>query len=124
MAIGMTNCDLCKSWISREEVATHNCKNNTQKENKMELKKQVAYPVGLRITGVRMMTKLELMAEGWEDSFGGFPVVLELEDGGKIYASSDPEGNDSGCLFGMTEKREAIVISPLTQEMINESKKA
>jgi hypothetical protein len=87
-------------------------------------KEQVAYPIGLRITGVRMMTKLELMAEGWEENFGGFPVVLELEDGGKIYASSDPEGNDSGCLFGMTEKREAIIISPLTQEMIDEGKTA
>jgi hypothetical protein len=123
MAIGMTNCDLCKSWISREEVATHNCKNNTQKENKMQLQ-NVAYPIGLKITNIRMMTKLELEAEGWEESYGGFPVVIELEDGGKLYASSDPEGNDSGCIFGMTEKGEAIIISPLTQEMIDEGRKA
>lgn len=123
MAIGMTNCDLCKSWISREEVTTHNCKNNTQKENKMQVQ-NVAYPIGLKVTNVRMMTTDEMFNEGWEESFGGFPVVLEFNDGSKVYASSDPEGNDAGCLFGVTKDGQEIVVSPLTQEMINEGKKS
>jgi hypothetical protein len=76
-------------------------------------KTKVAYPVGLKITGVRMMTKDELAQEGWEEYFGGYPVALILEDGGKIYASSDPEGNDSGCLFGVTGDNLQITIAPL-----------
>jgi len=90
----------------------------------MTIEQKVAYPIGLKIVNVRMMTKLELEAEGWEENYGGFPVVLELEDGGKIYASSDPEGNDAGCLFGMTKENEAIIVSPLTDEMIKEGKTA
>lgn len=83
---------------------------------------QVAYPVGLKVKEVRMMNSLELESEGWEDSYGGFPVVIVFEDGSKIYASSDPEGNDSGCLFGMTKDGESIIVSPLTDEMIAEGK--
>lgn len=79
---------------------------------------KVAHPVGLRVTEVRMMTKLELEAEGWEESWGGFPVMLVFEDGSKIYASSDPEGNDAGCLFGMTKGGQTIMISPIDDQMI------
>jgi hypothetical protein len=85
---------------------------------------QVAYPVGLKVTDVRMMTDAELNAEGWEKSWGGFPVMIIFEDGSKIYASSDPEGNDSGCLFGMTSKGESIIVSPLTDEMIEEGRRS
>lgn len=85
---------------------------------------QVAYPVGLTVTAVRMMTKDELEAEGWENYYGGFPVAIVFNDGSKVYASSDPEGNNAGCLFGMTKDEEAIIISPLTQEMIEEGKKS
>lgn len=81
---------------------------------------KVAYPVGLRVTEVRMMNNLELMAEGWEDYYGGYPVMIVFEDGSKIYASSDPEGNDAGCLFGMTSKGESIIVSPLDDQMIKE----
>lgn len=83
---------------------------------------QVAYPIGLKIKDVRMMTKEELDAEGWDESFHDFPVAIILEDGGKIYGSADPEGNGPGCLFGVTKDNESIIISPLTQEMINEGK--
>lgn len=83
---------------------------------------RVAYPVGLKIIDVRMMTKDELATEGWDESFGDFPVVIVLSDGGKIYASSDPEGNGPGCLFGVTKRGEEITISPITQEMIDEDK--
>lgn len=83
----------------------------------------VAYPIGLRVTNVRMMTKDELSDEGWDHSFGGFPVVIEFEDGSKIYGASDPEGNDAGCLFGMTKDGEALIVSPLlTNEMVKDGK--
>lgn len=83
---------------------------------------QVAYPIGLKVSNVRMMTKLELSAEGWEESYGGFPVVIEFNDGSKVYASSDPEGNNAGCIFGLTKNGESIIVSPLTKEMIEERK--
>lgn len=83
---------------------------------------KVAHPVGLKVTDVRMMTKGELDSEGWEESFGDFPVVIVFEDGSKIYASCDPEGNGPGCLFGVTKNKEQIIISPLTNEMITEGK--
>lgn len=86
----------------------------------MSKTEQVAYPIGLKVTEVRMMTNAELMAECWEKSWGGFPVVIVFEDGSKIYASSDPEGNDAGCLFGMTSKGESIIVSPLDEQMIKE----
>lgn len=76
-------------------------------------KTRVAYPVGLRVTNVRMMTSDELNNEGWDESFGGYPVAVIFEDGSKIYASSDPEGNDSGCLFGITASGQSIVVSPI-----------
>jgi hypothetical protein len=62
--------------------------------------------------------EVELEAEGWQESWGGFPVVLVFEDGSKIYASSDPEGNDAGCLFGMTKGGQTIMISPIDDQMI------
>lgn len=83
---------------------------------------KVAYPVGLMIVGIRMMTNEELENEGWEDSYGRYPVVLILEDGGKIYASSDPEGNDSGCLFGIAGSGEEITIAPLADIIKKEIK--
>lgn len=79
---------------------------------------QVAHPIGLRVADVRMMTKLELEAEGWQETWGSFPVVLVFEDGSKVYASSDPEGNDAGCLFGMTKNGQTIMISPIDDQMI------
>lgn len=87
-------------------------------------KKQVAFPVGLKVTDVRMMTNEELEAEGWESTWGSFAVVLIFEDGSKVYASSDEEGNDVGCLFGMTGNGTAVVISPLTEGMTSDKVKA
>ena len=83
-------------------------------------KKQVAFPVGLKVTDVRMMTKEELENECWDESWGSFAVVLIFEDGSKVYASSDPEGNDVGCLFGMTKNGTAVTISPLTEGMTSD----
>lgn len=97
---------------------------NNRKNKKMNKVEQVAYPIGLKVKEVRMMNNLELMAEGWENYYGGYPVVLVFDDGSKIYASSDPEGNNAGCLFGLTSKGESIIISPLDDEMIKEGKTA
>jgi len=91
---------------------------------KMSKNNQVAYPIGLTVVEVRMMTKLELEAEGWENYYGGYPVALIFNDGSKIFASSDPEGNNVGCLFGMTSKGESIIVSPLDDAMIKEGKTA
>ena len=74
---------------------------------------KAAYPVGLMVAEVRMLTKEELKAEGWENSRGGYPVAIVFNDGSKIYASSDPEGNNVGCMFGVTSDGETIIVSPL-----------
>ena len=87
-------------------------------------KVQVAYPIGLKVKDVRMMTEDELKAEGWENYYGGYPVVIIFDDFSKIYASSDPEGNNVGCLFGITTSGEAIVVSPLDEAMLQEGKTA
>ena len=80
----------------------------------------VAYPIGLRVADVRMMTKAELENECWEDNWGSFAVAIIFEDGSKVYASSDPEGNDVGCLFGETKDGQQVVISPLDDQMIKD----
>jgi len=56
---------------------------------------------GQKIVDVREMTKQEMDSEGWE---GNKPSVLVLEDGSKIYPSSDEEGNSAGSLFGQKGK--------------------
>lgn len=76
-------------------------------------KVQVAYPVGLTIMDVRAMTKEEIELEGWEDFNYVDTSVIILSDGGKIYASCDPEGNGPGCLYGQTNDGQQIYISPL-----------
>lgn len=83
--------------------------------------KYTAFPVGLTVKDVRLMTKVELEEEGWEESWGGYPVVLIFNDGSKVYASSDPEGNDAGTLFGVTGKGNMVQIAPLSGDMIPES---
>lgn len=54
--------------------------------------------VGKTIGSVRKMTQKELDAEGWSFT-QGFEVVLELDDGGSIYAMQDPEGNGPGVMI-------------------------
>ena len=79
---------------------------------------KVAYPVGLKVTEVRMLTKEELKAEGWQNYYGGYPVAIVFDDGSKIYASSDPEGNNVGCMFGVTSDGETIIVSPLEDAVV------
>ena len=56
------------------------------------------WPVGLKITAVRPMTREELCGEAWPLTADP-PAVVELEDGSVFYASRDGEGNGPGALF-------------------------
>lgn len=54
---------------------------------------------GAKIVEVRPMTRKELKAEGWEIGRHGAPAVVVLDNGAKLYASQDSEGNGPGALF-------------------------
>ena len=61
------------------------------------------WPRGRTITGIRLMTRAELEAEGWTtDRYGDRAVAVVLDDGSLLYPSCDPEGNGPGSLFGKT----------------------
>lgn len=53
--------------------------------------------VGKKIIEVRQMTEEEVEYEGWPGA--GEDTVLVLDDGTRVYASCDPEGNMPGALF-------------------------
>ena len=57
---------------------------------------------GAKIVNIREMTKKEADAEGWELYRNGCRVLV-LDNGIKLYASQDYEGNGPGALF-FTEK--------------------
>ena len=57
--------------------------------------------VGKVVSNVRAMTKKEMEAEGWA---GLRNTIIEFEDGTKVFASRDEEGNGPGCLFGVDDK--------------------
>lgn len=79
--------------------------------------KQTIYPIGLRVTNVRKMTNNEKKIEGWDFYERAEPVVIEFEDGSKIYASQDPEGNGPGEIFGVTRLGTQIIVTPLEEGM-------
>ena len=55
---------------------------------------------GAKIVAVRPMTRKEMKEEGWEINMDGAPAVLVLDNGAKLYASQDSEGNGPGAIFG------------------------
>lgn len=63
---------------------------------------------GRTIENVRRMTDEELESEHWHHYRGSTPLVLELDDGTKVYPSKDPEGNGPGALFGENEDGEKV----------------
>lgn len=69
---------------------------------------------GQKIVDVREMTEDELEREHWHPVHGN-PVVLVLEDGTKIYASQDSEGNGPGALFGTRGERSFYVVPTDTE---------
>jgi hypothetical protein len=50
---------------------------------------------GRRIVAVRYMTAREANELVWQNR----PLVLELDDGSRVYASADEEMNDAGVLW-------------------------
>jgi hypothetical protein len=58
---------------------------------------------GLTIVRSRLMTRAELLAEGWEDENA---VVLELSDGSLLYPSRDDEGNAPGVFFWLADNKQ------------------
>lgn len=70
------------------------------------------WPINQRIVCVRPMRKDEADREGWTDhSMRGLSVVVVLGDGSKLYASRDPEGNGSGCIFAVDPTGQTITLS-------------
>ena len=63
---------------------------------------------GAKIVKIREMTKKEAEAEGW-DLYRDGCRVLVLDNGIKLYASQDYEGNGPGALF-FTEKSKHYAI--------------
>ena len=64
---------------------------------------------GRKIVKIREMTKKEANNEGWDLSHDGCRV-LELDDGIKLYASRDYEGNGPGALFFVTKNKKAYAV--------------
>jgi len=63
---------------------------------------QVSIPlIGQKIVGIRPMTQKEMSDNYWSSP----ATVIVLENGIKLYASSDEEGNDAGVIFGVCGKR-------------------
>lgn len=65
---------------------------------------------GKTIKEVREMTDEEMESEHWHGNRK--PTVLVLDDGTKIFASRDPEGNGAGAMFGERPDGEKIRVSP------------
>jgi len=59
---------------------------------------------GQRIHAIRKMTKKEVEDFFGEDMGGERSVVIVLENGVKLIASQDYEGNGCGAIFGMQGK--------------------
>jgi len=62
--------------------------------------------VGRKIVRARYMSEVEKESMGWRNR----PVVLQLDDGNMIYASSDDEGNDAGAIFTNSEKHPVLPV--------------
>jgi hypothetical protein len=52
--------------------------------------------IGQKIITIRQATESEKRANYWDEDF----MVLELENGIKLYPSRDDEGNGPGVIFG------------------------
>lgn len=79
----------------------------------MTTTEKVPHPVGLKCTNVRWLSEEEALNEGWDDIRWNNTAVLEFNDGSKVYASCDPEGNGPGSLFGSLKDGQMITIVPI-----------
>ena len=64
---------------------------------------------GRKIVKIREMTKKEAENEAWDLSHNGCRVLV-LDDGIKLYASQDYEGNGPGALFYVTKDKKAYAV--------------
>ena len=64
---------------------------------------------GKKIVKIREMTKKEAENEAWDLSHNGCRVLV-LDDGIKLYASQDYEGNGPGALFYVTKDKKAYAV--------------
>ena len=64
---------------------------------------------GAKILKIRDMTKKEAENESWDLSHDGCRVLV-LDNGIKLYASQDYEGNGPGALFFVTKDNKAYAI--------------
>lgn len=67
--------------------------------------------IGRKIIAVRLMNNKELEYESWHDEREVSAVII-LDNGDKIYASRDYEGNGPGALFGVGEGKSGFVVYP------------
>jgi hypothetical protein len=65
---------------------------------------------GRKIVKVRTMSIKEQLAEYWSPDDLNPVVVLELDDGSKIFPSRDYEGNGGGALFGVDTQKNTFTI--------------
>ncbi|MEM6259417.1 MAG: hypothetical protein AAGI37_14130 [Planctomycetota bacterium] len=64
--------------------------------------------VGRKIKAIRPISNSELDEEGWtrrDDC-----MVIELDNGAKVYPSCDTESNGPGCLFGVLADGTQILV--------------
>lgn len=71
--------------------------------------KQISPFVGKKIKTVRSMNAKEMEHEGWSGNRP--PIVVVLDDGSKIFASMDEEGNGPGCLFGSNSEGVSVYVA-------------
>jgi len=62
--------------------------------------------IGKKLVDMRQQTETEMELEGWDHP----ATVLVFEDGTKLYASRDEEGNGAGAMFGVTKQGLEIAI--------------
>ena len=67
--------------------------------------------IGQKIAEIRKMTEAEAETEGW-DITNQVASVIVLQNGIKIYASQDDEGNGVGTLFGSTQEGTTFYLMP------------
>jgi hypothetical protein len=79
---------------------------------KVERHTPVVMIEGVRIRTVRKMTQRDAQKQGWGDITNRVAPVIELENGIKIFPSSDEEGNNVGMLFGETKSGYNFYVFP------------
>jgi hypothetical protein len=65
---------------------------------------------GKVVKKLRYLNRSELAREGWDTRQK--VAAVEFSDGSLLYASSDPEGNGPGALFGTTPEGQTVWVSP------------